>query len=107
LKEGTPEYQEKLAVGLHWFVTFPRKDQPVSEGSLLQLRERIRVDGLDGFFKYLIENGGIRVRSEKLNELSALLALEHNRGECTEDVKILFAVLKMAKLVPIFPEFRE
>ncbi|MFH0800180.1 MAG: tetratricopeptide repeat protein [Pseudomonadota bacterium] len=101
LKEGTPEYSERLAAGLFWLVTSPPKG--ASNGSVKQkITSGLNGDNLGKFWDYTEKNGGLRIRGDSSEEYTALEALQHKKGKCTETSKILFAVLKMAGFKPIF-----
>ncbi len=108
IKEGTPEYNGKLAAGLTWFVAAP------SNGRFLQwkasnpsgyktLKQRMEKDGLGEFLAHLEKNGGFYLKGDAdTEEYTALEALQHDAGECMEYSKILFALFQMAKLAPVF-----
>ncbi len=96
IKEGTSEYNEKLAAGLTWFVATPAADSIAKfqlDPSFQLFKKRIENDGLIIFLEYLEANGGLRVGVDYSEEYTALQALDLKRGDCTEMSKILFAGL--------------
>ncbi len=101
IKEGSLEYNEKLAAGLTWFVAMPPVVQLTGNGFQI-LHGRMEKDSLGIFLEYLKRNGGLRVDGDYSEEYTALEAIRHQQGECTEKSKILFAALKMAGLAPVF-----
>ncbi|PIR20108.1 MAG: hypothetical protein COV45_09050 [Deltaproteobacteria bacterium CG11_big_fil_rev_8_21_14_0_20_47_16] len=103
LVKGSAEYNEKLAVGLHWFVAMPVLKSPLDIPLVNQrIADEMKKDGLEDFTKYLQAKGGLRVDGDYSREYSALDAIRFHQGECTEMSKILYAVLKMAHLNPQF-----
>ncbi len=111
IKEGSDKYKEMLAAGLTWFVATPPIDKAagkivMKEQLFQRTKDGIKKDGLEGFWEYLEDNGGIRVKggpSDKYTaEYTAIEALKNKKGKCSEISKILFAVMKMAGFNPIF-----
>lgn len=103
IPEGSSEHDEKLAVGLHWLVAFPPKNDNfrVSAELMIHAQQRMKADDLEDFLIYLTTNGGMGITTTS-EEYTALEALRNYSGNCTEVSKILFGVLKEAKLKPIF-----
>jgi tetratricopeptide (TPR) repeat protein len=108
LKSDTPEYQVKLAVGLLLLVAVPRSEKmdPYKEILERYYTKQLEQLGLGAFKEDLLLRGGLRVDTEDLKkedvEYSALEAIYHDKGACTELSKILYAVLKMAGFKPFF-----
>jgi len=103
IQEGTEAYKEKMAIGLFYLVSIPDRNWiKQNKSEFLELTQELVTVGLEEYLSYLETNGGIRVEGDYSEEYSALSALDKESGECTEQSKILFAVLKMAGLNPAF-----
>ncbi len=103
-KEGSDEYNEKVAVGLFYLVSLPDADTIKDAGLSTFLARAKDLDsiGLSNFAEYIRIEGGLRVEGGLSEEYTALEALQNKKGECTELAKILFAVLKIAGFNPAF-----
>lgn len=112
LKKDSPEYQERLAVGLFYFVYFPKPDTNTRE-RLLQVSKELQAVGLNEFKNFLFQKGGLENYILSHNGVSAattgqftnrtgLEALRSRQGMCAENSEILFAVFRRAKLNPEF-----
>jgi tetratricopeptide (TPR) repeat protein len=111
LNENSPEYREKLAVGLFYFVDFPSDPKKFKnkEKELRTKTQELETLGLKSFRDRLFEMGGLGVSEIKFDgphESSALSALKSKTGGITEKCKILFAVLETAGLKPFFARAR-
>lgn len=107
LKPGSPEFQEKLAVALCILVAVPeRKKMEEHRAEIDGFLKALDAMHLAEWKSYLWEHGGLGLSEDKkedeLLELSALEARKLKKGQCTELSKILYAVLKLAKLRPAF-----
>ena len=114
IEEGTEEHKEKMAVGLYYLAILPDTETiqrllsspeyatlPTPLKKALLMNELTDL-GLVEFGDYLKTNGGFRVEGDNSEEYTALKALKEKQGECTEQSKILFALLRMAGLKPQF-----
>lgn len=110
IPKGTPNSQERLAVGLYYLVSMPRKQNlPRTTALFEEKTSELQAIGLSPFVDYLREHGGLRVdrgvdRGVRRKEYSALEAMQIEEGDCSEKSKILFAVFAMAGLSPFFVE---
>ena len=110
-KEGTPEYQERMAVALFVAIEMDpggfnnlMNDPSINSGykqSYLELKKDMEKLGLTELWERF-KSGGLRVLGDYSKEYSALAALQLKYGECTEHSKILYAAFKMAGLAPFF-----
>ncbi|MFO1518161.1 MAG: tetratricopeptide repeat protein [bacterium] len=111
LDEKSDEFQEKLAVALFYFVDFPEDKGLIQKKEKdLKIRTRELTEmGLSDFQQKLFEKGGLNVsqiKSDGLEEGSALEALKSKKGGVTEKAKILYAVFENAGLKPYFARSR-
>jgi tetratricopeptide (TPR) repeat protein len=106
VKPGSAAFQERMAVALCFLVAIPEpKKLEAHHAELLELLKPLDAMDLGEWKKYLLEHGGMGPSEEKDEEwleFSALEALKIKKGQCTELSKILYAVLELAELRPIF-----
>lgn len=99
-QKDSPEYRERMAVGLYYLVATPKaeviqKQRTQFEKTTPELDEL----KLEEFKEFLFERGGMRLTTvDQGVELNALEALRANKGKSTEHAKLLYAVFRMAKL---------
>ena len=114
IDEGTEEYKERMAVGIYYLAVLPDAKTiriflssseyatlPTSVKKMLEMKELTDL-GLEKFKDYLKINGGFYLIKGNSEEYTALEAIQKSRGECTENSKILFALLRMGGLDPQF-----
>lgn len=104
-KEDEMKYQKALVAGLFWFALTPPKGGDVSEDTPASLRKY----GISSFEEYLRKKGGLGLATIKVEarlEATALETLTSMRGLCTEQSKVLFAVMRMAGIKAHFIEPR-
>lgn len=105
LKEGTPLYQEKLALSLYFLVLTPDKDWIKNNKERFDFRTKeLKEAGCSQVLELLVKDGGLRTDNSAENagpEYTALEALQKGKGECTEMSYILYALFKMAGFSPI------
>lgn len=109
LQKGTPEYQERLAVGLYYFALVPDRAEIEKLGSeYFILTFELEGIGLFEWTQYLHDNGGWGWLDDKgvalddIPELDALEAIKKRQGKCTERAKILYAILQHAEIPASF-----
>lgn len=110
-RKGTPEYEERMAVALFAAIEMdPRGFDALASDptirrdfiqSYLDLKKDLERLGLEDLWEK-IKIGGLRVYGDYTKEYSALEALRHEYGECTEHAKILYGAFKLAGLDPYF-----
>lgn len=115
---GTPEYQERLAIALMAYVGIPFKGsryfQLIKQGpgvigqhdvlrALSSLKQEFSRAKMSEIWNYLEGKGGL-VPQTPLDdkERTAIGAIAEGVGKCTENSKVLFALLRLAGLDPIF-----
>jgi tetratricopeptide (TPR) repeat protein len=104
-REGTEDYKEKMALGLYSFMMTPDAQRVRNAPERFeQLTAELRKAGLEEFQEYLRANGGFYLFDDYKNERSALDALRARHGKCTEKSRLMYALMKMAGLAPIFIE---
>lgn len=111
IEEGSEDYKERMAVGMYYLASLPSAQEirmarqsfliPLPNRNLVGMQELTDL-GLGKFKDYLSTCGGFRVFGHGGEEFSALDAIKNKGGECTEQSKILFAILRMAGLDPVF-----
>jgi len=107
IKEGTEEFREKMALGLLYLVSVPIEKTKDLSLEAREVEDELKKAGLQEFAKYVRANGGFYVRPDVSHEHSALDAIKNDKGKCTEKSKILYAVMKMAGLDPVFVKVYE
>lgn len=113
LSPNSPEYQEKLAVALFYFVVYPvdpTQDPGVKNWQNYGKKELYSL-GLENFHEeFLLKQGGLGRMTVKgfdqEKEYSALDTLKNNEGWCTEWSKVLYGVHQMAGLRSFFATTR-
>lgn len=109
------------AVGLYWFTWMPEQkagDDP-SPSPLpvpTHVRESLKQYNIEAFADYLAQHGGLglekiqagtaAVLTDASREATALETVVNKQGWCTEQSKVLYAVLRMAGLSAVFVEPR-
>lgn len=98
IQKGTPDYQERMAIGLYFLALVPSKTEVDTAGktTFFLLHHELEEFGLFEWAQYLYQNGGWGVTYEKGPEYTALESLNHHKGKCTELSKILYAILRSA-----------
>lgn len=98
LQKDSPEYQERLALGLYYFALMPGKKEIDTMGKInsFMLAQGLEDVGLFEWAQYLVQNGGWGILDENEKEYTALESLKFRKGKCTERAKILYAVLRNA-----------
>lgn len=99
-----------MAIGLFFLTIFPGKELLENHVNLFAYLEastdELKDAGLQEFKEHLIQNGGFRPlvagQAAEAVEYNALDAIHASIGKCTEQSKILFAVMRMAGLSPQF-----
>ncbi|GEM_PF-4200707 len=107
LSENSPQYKEKLAVGLYYFAFLPEHmpQSKEAQSKIMELISELQEQGLGEFQKFLMESGGLGlslIETDAPIEASALETLAAGKGWCTEQSKVLYAVFEMAGLKPEF-----
>lgn len=116
-KPDSPEYQERMAMGLFtmmaipsWGLRLPKQevnpglfdDVEILRRSFENLKGELKKLGMESVWDHFSTHGGLRINALNTEEYTALEALDQRMGNCTEHSKILYAAYKMAGLKPEF-----
>lgn len=105
----TPEYEERLAVGLFYFACAPSPLRMHAYRSSIQDifpgMEELKSLALGDFYQYILDHGGwgisfLNYEKGIQGEFSALESFQKGIGACTEVSKLLFSLFKLAGLKP-------
>ncbi|PIR18326.1 MAG: hypothetical protein COV46_00605 [Deltaproteobacteria bacterium CG11_big_fil_rev_8_21_14_0_20_49_13] len=107
LKNGTGEFDERLAVGLFYLAYVPLKSEfdagSKDSWAWNNMSQDLYLNGLDDFAEWLEANGGFGLSTIKEDadiETDADTVIRDHKGFCTERSKVVFAFFEHAGLKP-------